>query len=155
MAAEFVIPLLIAFAGGALLALLLLRVALEVGSALLYVLGGLLLGLSPTEFGRRLLTGWLIAATAMLLLPLLWTIVFVCGAAIMLDAGTATGKGGLARIRRTALQRRRRDGDVRHRHQARPRRHAPSPQRHRRARRRRPPPRRRPRARRRRSDAGR
>lgn len=96
VAAEFVIPLLIALAGAALLALLLLRVALEVGSALLYVLGGLLLGLSPTEFGRRLLTGWLIAATAMLLLPLLWTIVFVCGAAIMLDAGTATGKGGLA-----------------------------------------------------------
>ena len=95
VAAEFVIPLLIALAGGALLALLLLRVALEIGAALLYVIGGLLLGLSPTEFGRRLLTAWLIAATAMLLLPLLWTIVFVCGAAIMLDAPAAANNGGL------------------------------------------------------------
>ena len=32
----------------------------------------------------------------MVLLPLLWTIVFAAGAALMLDAGTATGKGGLA-----------------------------------------------------------
>jgi hypothetical protein len=95
VAAEFVIPLLIALAGGALLALLMLRVALEIGAALLYVIGGLLLGLSPTEFGRRLLTAWLIAATAMLLLPLLWTIVFVCGAAIMLDAPAAANSGGL------------------------------------------------------------
>ena len=95
VAAEFVIPLLIAVAGAALLALLLLRVALEVGAALLYVVGGLLLGLSPTEFGRRLLTAWLIAATAMLLLPLLWTIVFVCGAAIMLDAPAAAAKHDL------------------------------------------------------------
>ena len=54
-AAEFVIPLLIVLAGAALLGLLLVRVGLEVGTALLYVLGGLVLGLSVTEFGRRLL----------------------------------------------------------------------------------------------------
>ena len=93
VAAEFVIPLLIMFAGGALLALLLLRVGLEVATALLYVLGGLVLGLSPTEFGRRLLIGWLFAATAIVVLPVLWTVVFVTGAALMLDAGSGPGGG--------------------------------------------------------------
>ena len=38
-------------------ALLLVRVGLEVATALLYVLGGLVLGLSVTGFGRRLLVG--------------------------------------------------------------------------------------------------
>jgi hypothetical protein len=97
VAAEFVIPLLIMFAGGALLALLLLRVGLEVATALLYVLGGLVLGLSPTEFGRRLLTGWLVATVAIVVLPVLWTVVFVCGAALMLDAGSGPG-GGFGRF---------------------------------------------------------
>lgn len=97
VAAEFVIPLLTMFAGGALLALLLLRVGLEVATALLYVLGGLILGLSPTEFGRRLLMGWLFAATAIVVLPVLWTIVFVTGAALMLDAGSGPG-GGFGRF---------------------------------------------------------
>ena len=40
-----------------LLGLLLVRVGLEVATALLYVLGGLVLGLSVTSFGRRLLAG--------------------------------------------------------------------------------------------------
>ncbi len=97
VAAEFVIPLLIMVAGGALLALLLLRVGLEVATALLYVLGGLVLGLSPTEFGRRLMLGWLFAATAIVVLPVLWTIVFVTGAALMLDAGSGPG-GGFGRF---------------------------------------------------------
>lgn len=93
VAAEFVVPLLIAVAGGALLGLLLVHVGLEVVTALVYALGGLVLGLSGTQLGRRLLAGWLIAVTAVVVLPLLWTVVFVTGAALMLDAGPAGGSG--------------------------------------------------------------
>ena len=57
VAAEFVVPLMVMVAGAVLLGLLLVRVGLEVATALLYVLGGLVLGLSVTSFGRRLLTG--------------------------------------------------------------------------------------------------
>src|SRR2546423_1132939 len=46
VASEFVIPLLVLVAGMVLLGLLLVRVGLEVATALLYVLGGLVLGLS-------------------------------------------------------------------------------------------------------------
>lgn len=94
VASEFVVPLLILVAGTALLALLLVRVGLEVACALLYVLGGLVLGLSATGFGWRLLYGWLVAVTAIFVLPLLWTVVFCTGAALMLDTGTVTGRGG-------------------------------------------------------------
>jgi hypothetical protein len=83
-------------AGTVLLGLLLVRVGLEVTTALLYVLGGLVLGLSVTGLGRRLLSAWLIAAGAILVLPLLWSTVFVTGAALMLDAGTTGGRGGFA-----------------------------------------------------------
>jgi hypothetical protein len=96
VASEFVIPLLVLVAGATLLGLLLLRVGLEVATALLYVLGGLALGLSVTGFGRRLLSAWLLAAGAILLLPLLWSAVFVTGAALMLDAGDTGGHGGFA-----------------------------------------------------------
>ncbi|GEM_PF-5769510 len=92
-AAEFVIPLLVAIAGSALLGLLLVHVGLEVVTALVYALGGLVLGLSGTPIGRRLLSGWLIAVTAVVVLPLLWSVVFVTGAALMLDAGPAGGSG--------------------------------------------------------------
>ena len=44
VAAEFVVPLMIMVAGTVLLGLLLVRVGLEVATALLYVLGGLVLG---------------------------------------------------------------------------------------------------------------
>ena len=94
VASEFVVPLLILVAGTALLALLLVRVGLEVACALLYVLGGLVLGLSATGFGWRLLYGWLVAVTAIFVLPLLWTVVFCTGAALMLDAGSVSGRGG-------------------------------------------------------------
>ncbi|MDA0167164.1 hypothetical protein OM076_43290 [Solirubrobacter ginsenosidimutans] len=93
VASEFVIPLLIACAGAALLGLLAIRVGLEVVTALVYVLGGLALGASVTPFGRRLLSAWMLAAGAILLLPLLWTAVFVTGAALMLDAQPAGGSG--------------------------------------------------------------
>src|SRR5215218_6450212 len=96
VAAEFVVPLMILIAGTVLLGLLLVRVGLEVATALLYVLGGLILGLSVTNLGRRLLTGWLIAATAIVVLPLLWSTVFAVGAALMLDARDTAGKGDLA-----------------------------------------------------------
>ena len=96
VAAEFVIPLLVMVAGAILLGLLLMRVGLEVATALLYVLGGLVLGLSVTGFGRRLLSAWLLAAGAILLLPLVWSAVFVTGAALMLDAGDTGGHGGFA-----------------------------------------------------------
>jgi hypothetical protein len=96
VAAEFVVPLMILVAGTVLLGLLLVRVGLEVATALLYVLGGLVLGLSVTGFGRRLLSAWLIAAAAIVMLPLLWSAVFATGAALMLDAGDTGGKGGLA-----------------------------------------------------------
>ena len=96
VASEFVIPLLLVAAGGALLALLLLRVGLEVATALLYAVGGLALGLSVTGLGRRLLSAWLIAAAAVVALPVLWSIVFATGAALMLDAGDAGGHGGFA-----------------------------------------------------------
>ena len=96
VAAEFVVPLMVMVAGAVLLGLLLLRVGLEVATALLYVLGGLVLGLSVTSFGRRLLTAWLIAAAAIVMLPLLWSIVFAVGAALMLDAGATGGRGGFA-----------------------------------------------------------
>jgi hypothetical protein len=95
-AAEFVVPLMVMVAGTVLLGLLLVRVGLEVATALLYVLGGLVLGLSVTGFGRRLLSAWLIAAGAILVLPLLWSTVFVTGAALMLDAGATGGHGGFA-----------------------------------------------------------
>ena len=95
VAAEFVVPLIVLAAGGALLALLLVRVGLDVAGALIYVSGGLALGLSVTTFGRRLLTGWLIAAAAIVILPVLWSIVFATGAALMLDAGSSSGHGGL------------------------------------------------------------
>jgi len=52
VAAEFVIPLLVLCAGAALLGLLVLRVGLEVVTALVYVLGGLALGASVTGLGR-------------------------------------------------------------------------------------------------------
>jgi hypothetical protein len=94
VASEFVVPLLILVAGTALLALLLVRVGLEVACALLYVLGGLVLGLSATGFGWRLLYGWLVAVTAIFVLPLLWAVVFCTGAALMLDAGSVSGRGG-------------------------------------------------------------
>ena len=96
VASEFVVPLLIMLAGTILLGLLLVRVGLEVATALLYVLGGLVLGLSVTGFGRRLLSAWLIAAGAIVVLPLLWSVVFVTGAALMLDAGQTGGHGGFA-----------------------------------------------------------
>lgn len=96
VAAEFVVPLMIMIAGTVLLGLLLVRVGLEVATALLYVLGGLVFGLSVTAIGRRLLTAWLVAATAIVALPLLWSTVFAVGAALMLDAGDTSGKGGLA-----------------------------------------------------------
>jgi hypothetical protein len=92
-AAEFVVPLVILVSGAALLALLLLRVGLDVMTALVYALGGLALGLSVTAFGRRVLGAWLIAAGAVVMVPVLWTIVFVTGAALILDAGTNTGGG--------------------------------------------------------------
>src|SRR3954452_12142075 len=69
VASEFVIPLMVLVAGTVLLGLLLVRVGLEVATAVLYVLGGLVLGLSVTGFGRRLLSAWLIAAAAIVLLP--------------------------------------------------------------------------------------
>src|SRR3954469_2023694 len=93
VAAEFVIPLLVLCAGGALLGLLVLRVGLEVVTALVYVLGGLALGASVTGLGRRMLSAWLVAAGAVIVLPLLWTVVFVTGAALMLDAEPAAGGG--------------------------------------------------------------
>jgi len=93
VAAEFVIPLLLLAAGGALLALLLLRVALDVITALVYVMGGLALGASVTGWGQRLLAAWLVAAGAVALLPVLWALVFVTGAALMLDSQTAAGPG--------------------------------------------------------------
>lgn len=96
VASEFVVPLMIMVAGTVLLGLLLVRVGLEVATAVLYVLGGLVFGLSVTAFGRRLLTAWLVAATAIVALPLLWSTVFAVGAALMLDAGDTGGKGGLA-----------------------------------------------------------
>ena len=96
VASEFVVPLLIMLAGTVLLGLLLVRVGLEVATALLYVLGGLVLGLSVTGFGRRLLSAWLIAAGAIVALPLLWSVVFATGAALMLDAGQTGGHGGFA-----------------------------------------------------------
>jgi hypothetical protein len=89
VAAEFVVPLLVLAAGGALLALLLLRVGLEVATALVYVLGGLVLAGSVTAIGRRLLAGWLLATMAVVVLPVLWAVVFVTGAALMLDEGSA------------------------------------------------------------------
>lgn len=96
VASEFVVPLMILIAGTALLGLILVRVGLEVATALLYVLGGLILGLSVTNLGRRLLSAWLVAAIAIVALPLLWSTVFAVGAALMLDAGDTGGRGGLA-----------------------------------------------------------
>jgi hypothetical protein len=93
VAAEFVVPLLVAVAGGALLGLLLVHVGLEVVCALVYALGGLVLGLAGTGFGRRLLAGWLVAVSAVVVLPVLWSLVFVVGAALMLDSGQAPGGG--------------------------------------------------------------
>jgi hypothetical protein len=94
VAAEFVIPLLLVAAGGTLLALLLVRIALEVIAALVFVLGGIALGVSPSGVGHRLFQAWLIAAASVFLLPVLWTIVFVAGAALMLDSRSAAGQGG-------------------------------------------------------------
>lgn len=94
VAAEFVVPLLLAVAGAVLLALMLLRVGLEVVAAIVYATGGLALGLSVSGVGARLLQAWIVAATAVFVLPVLWCVVFVCGAALMLDAGTTSPGGG-------------------------------------------------------------
>lgn len=94
VAAEFVVPLILAVAGAVLLALMLLRVGLEVVAALVYATGGLALGLSVSGAGARLLQAWMIAATAVFVLPVIWCVVFVCGAALMLDAGGGTSGGG-------------------------------------------------------------
>jgi hypothetical protein len=94
VAAEFVVPLLLAIAGAVLLALMLLRIGLEVIASLVYVTGGLALGLSVSGAGARLLQAWTVAATAAFVLPVLWCVVFVCGAALMLDADTGEGGGG-------------------------------------------------------------
>ena len=118
-------PLLIMVAGTVLLGLLLVRVGLEVATALLYVLGGLVLGLSVTGFGRRLLSAWLIAAVAVVLLPLLWSVVFATGAALMLDAGATGGHGGFASFVAQLVQRRRGAGGVLDRDQAGARRLSP------------------------------
>lgn len=93
VAAEFVVPLMVLFAGGTLLGLVLVHVGLMVATSLVYVLGGLILGLSVTSFGRRLLAAWLLAVTAVVVLPVLWSVVFVTGAALMLDAQPAAGQG--------------------------------------------------------------
>src|SRR4051794_18879505 len=94
VAAEFVIPLMLVVAGGMLLGLLLVHIGLMVATALVYVLGGLLLGLSVTSFGRRVFAGGAIAAGAGGGLRVLWAVVFVTGAALMLDAQPAAGAGG-------------------------------------------------------------
>ena len=62
-------------------------------TCLVYVLGGLALGVSVTGFGRRLLAAWLVSAGAVALLPVLWAVVFVTGAALMLDTSTVGGPG--------------------------------------------------------------
>lgn len=93
VAAEFVIPLLLAVAGGVLLALMLLRIGLEVIASIVYATGGLALGLSVSGAGHRLLQAWLVAAAAIFALPVLWCIVFVTGAALMVDIGSEDGRG--------------------------------------------------------------
>lgn len=93
VASEFVVPLILTIAGGVLLALMLLRVGLEVIASIVYVTGGLALGLSVSGAGHRLLQAWMVAAAAVFLLPVLWCVVFVTGAALMVDAGS-TGQSG-------------------------------------------------------------
>ena len=108
VAAEFVIPLLVLFAGGALLALLLMHVGPGVVTSLVYVLGGLALGASVMPFGRRLLAAWLVAVGAVVVLPLLWSVVFVTGAALMLDAEPAGGSADSRGLWRSCSTSRRR-----------------------------------------------
>lgn len=93
VAAEFVVPLILAVAGAVLLALMLLRIGLEVIASIVYVTGGIALGLSVSSAGARLLQAWLVAATAVFVLPVLWCVVFVCGAALMLDSGAGDSDG--------------------------------------------------------------
>lgn len=93
VAAEFVVPLVLTVAGAVLLALMLLRIGLEVVASLVYVTGGLALGLSVSGAGHRLLQAWLVAAAAVFVLPVLWCVVFVTAAALMVDAGSGGGHG--------------------------------------------------------------
>src|SRR3954452_4637342 len=93
VAAGFGVPLVVTGAGLGVVGLLRGGVGVEVAAALVCGLGGVVLGLSVTGFGRRLLAGWVIAAGAIVVLPLLWTVVFVTGAALMLDTSSNGGHG--------------------------------------------------------------
>ena len=88
VASEFIVPLLMLFAAIAFLGVLLLKIGLTVLAAVLYASGGLVVGLSPSSIGRRLLTAWAIALASIAVIPVLWAIIFATASALTLDAAS-------------------------------------------------------------------
>jgi hypothetical protein len=88
VAAEFIVPLLMLFCAIAFLGVLLLKIGLTVLAAVLYACGGLVIGLSPSSVGRRLMTAWAIALGAIAVIPILWAIIFATASALTLDAAS-------------------------------------------------------------------
>ncbi|MQA76500.1 MAG: hypothetical protein GEU88_19620, partial [Solirubrobacterales bacterium] len=85
LVSSFVVIVALLLCGLALLGLVLFKIGLLVGLALTYVTGGLVFGLAPSPFGRRLVSGWLTAVGILVVVPVLWAIVFATGSALMLD----------------------------------------------------------------------
>ena len=100
VAAEFIVPLLMLFAAIAFLGVLLLKIGLTVLAAVLYASGGLVVGLSPSAIGRRLLTAWGIALGSVAVIPILWAIIFAAASALTLDAAspTAAARAGAPKL---------------------------------------------------------
>ena len=88
VASEFIVPLLMLFAAIAFLGVLLLKIGLTVLAAVLYASGGLVVGLSPSAIGRKLLTAWAIALGSIAVIPILWAIIFAAASALTLDAAS-------------------------------------------------------------------
>lgn len=89
--AVLIVQLLVALA---LIAMLMMKIALLVITTFLFVIGGLIGALYPLPFGRKLVGGYCVAVTAVVALPALWALLFTLAAALMLDAGSASGGGG-------------------------------------------------------------
>lgn len=79
--------LLMGVCGIYLLLMIFTKILVLLVGAIIYVIGPLVLGLSPTERGSALTTAWLSMVAGVLLLPVIWTIVFAVAAVLMFDAG--------------------------------------------------------------------
>jgi len=79
--------ILMGVCGVYLLLMIFTKIVVLLVGAIVYVIGPLILGVSPTERGSALASAWLSMVAAVLILPIVWTIVFAVAAVLMFDAG--------------------------------------------------------------------